>query len=116
LQYRTGNPIAVNKYRIIYHIIISICNKEELPDEWKESIIVPINKKGDKKDCNKYRGISLLPTTYKVLSNILLSRLIPYAEEITGYHQCGFRRNMSTTDHKFSFVKYWRKNGNTMKQ
>jgi hypothetical protein len=35
-------------------------------------------------------GISLLPTTYKILSNILLSRLIPYAEEIIGDQQCGF--------------------------
>jgi hypothetical protein len=25
-----------------------IWNKEELPDQWKESIIVPIHKKGDK--------------------------------------------------------------------
>jgi hypothetical protein len=34
-------------------------------------------------------------------TNILLSRLIPYAEEIIGDHQCGFRRNRSTTDHLF---------------
>ena len=80
---------------------VAVWNKEELPGEWKESIIVPINKKGDKTDCNNYRGISLLPTTYKILSNILLSRLIPYAEEIIGDHQCGFRRNRSTTDHIF---------------
>ena len=53
------------------------------------------------KHCNNYRGISLLPTTYKVLSNILLSRLIPYAEKVTGDHQCEFRRNRSTTDHIF---------------
>ena len=39
-----------------------------------------------------------MPTTYKILSN-LLSRLIPYAEEVIGDHQCGFRRNRSTTDH-----------------
>ena len=45
-----------------------------LPEEWKESIIVPIHKKGDKTDCNNYRAISLLPTTYEILSNILLSR------------------------------------------
>jgi hypothetical protein len=76
-------------------------NKEELPEEWKESVIVPIRKKGDKTDCNNYRGISLLPTTYKILSNILLSRLIPYAEEIIEDHQCGFRHNRSTTDHIF---------------
>ena len=74
----------------IHKLIFSIWNKEGLPEEWKESIIVPIHKKGDKTDCNNYRGISLLPTTYKMLSNILVSRLTPYAEEIIGDHQCGF--------------------------
>jgi hypothetical protein len=84
----------------IHKLIISIWNKEELPEEWKESIIVPICKKGHKTDCNNYRGISLLPTMYKILSNILLSRLIPCAEEI-GDHQCGFRCSRSTTDRMF---------------
>jgi len=41
------------------------------------------------------------PTTYKILSNILLSRLTPCAEEITGDYQRGFRSNCSTTDRKF---------------
>jgi hypothetical protein len=36
-----------------------------------------------------------------MLSNILLSRLIPYADEIIGDHQCGFRRNRSMTDQIF---------------
>ena len=74
----------------IHKLITSIWKREKLPEEWKESIIVPIHKKGDKTVCNNYRGISLLPTTYKILSNILLSRLIPYAKEIIGDHQCGF--------------------------
>jgi hypothetical protein len=34
--------------------------------------------------------------------SILLSRLIPYAEEIVWNHKGGFRRNSSTTDHIFS--------------
>ena len=34
--------------------------------------------------CTFAPGISLLPTTYKVLSYILLSTLIPYAEEVIG--------------------------------
>ena len=58
----------------IHKLITSIWKREKLPEEWKESIIVPIHKKGDKTDCNNYRGISLLPTAYKILSNILLSR------------------------------------------
>jgi hypothetical protein len=71
---------------VIHKLIISIWNKEELPDQWKESIIIPVYKKGDKIDCSNYRGISLLSTTYKILSNILLSRLTRYAEEIIGDH------------------------------
>ena len=62
---------------------------------------MPISKKDNKTDCSNYRGISLLSTTYKILSNILLSRLAPYAEEITGYHEYGFQCNRSTTDDKF---------------
>ena len=68
----------------IHKLIISVWNKEKLPEEWKQSIIVPIHKKGDKIDCNNYKGISLLPATYKSLSNILLSRLTLYVEEIIG--------------------------------
>jgi hypothetical protein len=52
--------------------------------------VVPIHKKGDKTDCSNYRGISLLSNSYKMLSNVLLARLTPYGDEITGDHQCGF--------------------------
>jgi len=76
-------------------------NKEELPEEWKESIVVPIYIKGDKTDFSNYKSISLLPATYKMLSNILLSRLTSNADEITGCHQRGFRCNRSITDHIF---------------
>jgi hypothetical protein len=38
----------------ILKLIISIWNKQELPEEWKESVIVPIYKEGDKTDCSNY--------------------------------------------------------------
>jgi len=55
-----------------------------MPEEGKESNIVPIYKKGDKTDCSNYRGISFLPTTYKILCNIWLSRLTPHAGKLLG--------------------------------
>jgi sorting nexin-29 len=57
-----------------------------LPDQWKESIIVPIHKNGDKIDCSNYRGISLLLTSFKILSNV---------------PECEFSHNVSTTDQIF---------------
>jgi hypothetical protein len=99
----------------IHKLINCIWNKEELPEQWNESITVLIYKKGDKTDCSNYRRISLLATSYKILSNILLSRLAPYVDEIIGDHQCGFRRNRSTTDQIFcirhTLEKKWEYNG-----
>jgi len=93
-------------------LIISIWNKDELPEVWKESIMVPIYKKGDKTDCSNYRSISLLPTTYKVLSNILLSRLTPYAEEIIGDTSVDFDETVQILTIYFAFVRYLRKYAN----
>jgi hypothetical protein len=38
----------------IHKLIKLIWNKEELPHQWQESIVVPIHKKGDKTDCSNY--------------------------------------------------------------
>jgi hypothetical protein len=79
---QTGDETVRSEIR---KLINSIWNQEELPDQWKEFIIVPIHKKGDKTNCSNYCGISLLSTSYKIFSNIL-SRLSPYIDEIIGDH------------------------------
>jgi hypothetical protein len=78
-----------------------LADSHNMLSRWKESITVPVHKKGDKTDCKKYHGISLLLTSYKILSNIPLSRLTPRIDEIIWYHYCGFKRNISTTDQFF---------------
>jgi hypothetical protein len=102
-------------YFEVHKLICSIRNKKELPQQWKECIIVAIYKKDDKTDCNNYREISLLSTTYRILSNILLARSTPHVNEIIGDHQCGFRRNRSTMDQIFYIrqilEKKWEYNG-----
>jgi len=34
--------------------------------------------------CGKYRAVTLLCTTNKILANILYIKVVPYAEEIIG--------------------------------
>jgi hypothetical protein len=97
---------------MIHKLINSVWNKEGLLDQWKESINVQIHKKGDKTNCSNYHEVSLVSTSYKMLSNILLSRLSPYMDEIIGDHQCGFRHNRSTAVQSFAFIRYWIKKWN----
>jgi hypothetical protein len=52
--------------------------------------------------------------TYKILSRFLMSRLTPYAEEIIGDHQCGFRCSSSATDQIICACKILEKNGNAV--
>jgi len=64
----------------IYELIKDVWRQEVMPKEWAMTIICPINKKGDKTNCQNYRGISLLSVTYKVFAKILAKRLSPYIE------------------------------------
>jgi hypothetical protein len=84
-----------------------------LADKLKEPIILSIYENSDKTDWSNYRGISLLPTSCKISSYIVLSRLmyyfvwyvhfklnnnhktiqIPYINEIIEDRQCGFIHN-----------------------
>ncbi|KAJ8875830.1 hypothetical protein PR048_023731 [Dryococelus australis] len=87
---------TTEEYNKIHQLITLIWEKEAIPEEWKESVMCPIFKKGDSMMCANYRGISLLCVAYKVLSMILLRKLTPYMEETVGYQQVGFRKNKLT--------------------
>jgi hypothetical protein len=66
----------------INNLITIIWGLEQIPDEWKKNLICPIQKNGDKLSCENYRGIALLCTAYKVLTNITHLKIESYAENI----------------------------------
>jgi sorting nexin-29 len=61
-------------------------------------MVINIHKKGTRSKCENYRGITLLPTAYKLFVNIIKNRLNEHVEE----EQCGFRKGRSCTDAIFA--------------
>lgn len=56
-----------------------VCNRiwrgEGWPRGWNEGLIVPVLKKGEGRVVEEYRGITLMPTMYKIYATILAERL-----------------------------------------
>ena len=82
----------------IYRLIRSIWREERMPDDWRKGQIVTIHKKGDQQLCKNYRGITLLNTTYKIMSSLIQRRLSQLSRSTVGQYQCGFTKGRSTTD------------------
>ena len=77
--------------------------ESEVPQHWRDAILVFFYKKGLKLDCSNSRGISLLSIVGKLFSRIILSRLVhTIVNEILPESQCSFRASRGTVDMIFS--------------
>jgi hypothetical protein len=56
-------------------LIKRIWQEKRMPQQWRNAIICPIPKKGDRTNCENYKGVSLLDVTYKVLTRIIRKRI-----------------------------------------
>lgn len=74
-------------------------------DGWKESIIVPICKKGDRTQGYKYGGIAFLQSLYEIVATFLRNRLQDEADKVLGECQCGFRKGTSVIDQIFVLIE-----------
>ncbi|XP_014786219.2 uncharacterized protein LOC106880677 [Octopus bimaculoides] len=74
-----------------------------VPQDMLDANIIRLYKnKGERGDCNNYRGITLLSTVGKIFARVVLSRLQLLASRIYPESQCGFRRSRSAIDMLFS--------------
>lgn len=83
-------------------VLVNECIQKGLfPDILKIAVVTPIYKrKGDNKDPENYRPISILPVFSKILEKVLKRRLQRYfeTEGLLNNQQYGFRQKRSTTD------------------
>lgn len=79
-------------------LLNDVWQQEHLPADWKEGLLIKLPKKGNRTDCNNWRGITLLSTVSKVLSKIILYRIQGAIEDTIRGEQAGFRRGTSCVD------------------
>ena len=84
---------------ILHGLLNEIWVKEEVPNDWKQGLIVTIPKKGNLSECKNWRGIMLLSVPSKILCRIILDRMQEPLDKIFRKEQAGFRKNNSCTDH-----------------
>jgi hypothetical protein len=63
----------------------------KVPESWKIAEVISLFKKGDRRECKNYRGISLLNTVYKIYTRIVNKRLKTISEALLEEQQNGFR-------------------------
>jgi hypothetical protein len=44
------------------------------PEDWEKAIVIAIHKKGYRKNCENYRGISLLNSGYNIYANVIKNK------------------------------------------
>ncbi|CAM9581945.1 unnamed protein product [Ascophyllum nodosum] len=75
----------------------------KVSQQWKDAVNTVLHKKGDKRECGNYRGISLVSHAGKVLLKVVARRLSAYCEAkgLLPEEQGGFRPDRSTTNMMF---------------
>ena len=99
--YKHGGAELTHKLHCLF---IQIWKHNIVPQDFEDATIVTIYKRKDNKsDCGNYRGISLLSIAGKILTRIILDRLLRFiANNVLPETQCGFRSIRGTADIIFS--------------
>ena len=103
---RGGDGIPVKLFQILrddaVKVLHSICQQIWKTQHWqqdkKRSVLIPIPKKGNAKECSNYHTIALTSHAGKVILKILQARLQQYVNRELSDVQAGFRKDRGTRD------------------
>lgn len=106
ITYEVFKNITPEWEHYLLNLFNCIMHSEKVPKLWSKSKLHLLYKKGDKKDPDNYRGISLLNTMAKLFTGILASRLMLWAESenLIPEEQAGFREGRGCVDQIFTLA------------
>ena len=87
--------------------ILRLCNmgfeNGIVPEDWRSAVVVPLYKsKGERNECNNYRGISLLSMVGKIYAGILINRVCRVTRGLIDGEPGGFREGRGCVEQTFT--------------
>ena len=83
---------------MLHSVCRQIWKTQQWPQDWKRSVLSPIPKKGNAKECSNYCTIALISHISKVMLKILQARLQQYVNHELPDVQAGFTKGRGTRD------------------
>ena len=97
----------------------SICqqtwNTQQWSQDWKRSVLIPIKKKGNAKECSNCHTIALISHASKVMLKILQARLQQYVNQERPDVEVGFRKGTEPKIKLSTSVRSYKKQENSRK-
>ena len=84
--------------KVLHSIYQQIWKTQQWSQDWKGSVFIPIQKKGNAKECSNYHTIALVSHASKVMLKILQARLQQYVNREFPDVQADFRKGRGTRD------------------
>ena len=118
---RISTVILLDNWNTVGNILLRIINRSLktgiFPDDWRESMVTPVEKIGNTIKCEEYRPKNTLRTCEKIFENIVKDQLEEYSEKhsLLSKYQSGFRKKYSCETGINHVINRWKFIGNNRK-
>ena len=84
--------------KVLHSILPANLKTQQRPQDWENSVLIPIPKKDSVKECSNYHTIALISLASKVMLKIVQTRLQQYMNREVSDVQPGFIKGRKTRD------------------
>ena len=84
--------------KVLHSISQQIWKTQQWPQDWKRSVLIPVPKKGNAKECSNYHTIALISHTSEVMLKIPQAMLQQYVNSELPDVQAGFIKGRGTRE------------------